>query len=89
MAVYLGEIGSILLKLIDHNLSQVYKFAFFDGPYSNIKSCNVSTVTPLRKIPLSVGKRGSYQLSTTLRSTKSCNFLLDKQVLTKFNLENS
>lgn len=71
IAVYLGEIGSILVKLIAHNLSHVYKLAFFDGPYSNIKSCNASTVIPLLTIPLNVGNLGSYHPSTTLRSTKS------------------
>ena len=88
MAVNLGAILSIYLRLIAHNLSHSIVTTFLDGPYANINSTRVSTKQPLLIIPLNVGNRGSFHPSTILFSTNQANFLLEKIVLTKFNLEN-
>jgi hypothetical protein len=64
IAVYLGTILSILFLFKAQNLSQVIRFAFFEGPYSSMNSTKLVTVIPLLRIPLTVGILGSSQPST-------------------------
>lgn len=89
MAVYLGQIGSIIFMFVAHNLSHSIKVAFLEGPYSSMNSTNVSTLIPRLRIPLTVGNLGSSQPSTTFVSTSAYNLRLDMHVFTRLNLENS
>jgi len=69
MALNRGDMGSIIFLLMAHNLSHSCMVALRLGPYSNINSVSVSILSPLLKIPLTVGNRGSVHPSTIPLST--------------------
>lgn len=80
IAEYLPALLSITFLFIAHNLSHSIILVFLEGPCSNMNSARVYTVSPLLRMPLKVGKRGSFHPSTLLVSTNQLSFLLLKQV---------
>src|SRR5437868_275154 len=82
--VCLGAIGSMTFLLRAQSLSHSNVTSFCVAPCVKTYCLSASTVNPLRRMPRTVGNRGSSQPVTRPSSTNHCNLRFDKRVYTKF-----
>mmetsp|Transcript_1284 Transcript_1284/g.3681 ORF Transcript_1284/g.3681 Transcript_1284/m.3681 type:complete len:248 (+) Transcript_1284:295-1038(+) len=83
MAVCRGQTGSMMRLLMDQILSHSCRVTFLEAPWDTMNSCRAGTVIPLRMMPCTVGKRGSFHPSTRPVSTNQVSFRLDRTVYWK------
>mmetsp|Transcript_5338 Transcript_5338/g.15245 ORF Transcript_5338/g.15245 Transcript_5338/m.15245 type:complete len:267 (+) Transcript_5338:86-886(+) len=84
-----GATGSMYFLLKFQNLSHSSSTAFLEPPCATIKSSSALSCMPRRRMPLTVGKRGSSQPGTRLVSTNHLSLRLDMSVYTKLRREKS
>jgi len=86
-AVYRCAFGSTTFLLKFHSLSHSIRLEFFDAPIDRMKFFSPATVMPRRRMPPTVGKRGSSQPSALPWSMIHCSLRFESSVRTKLMRE--